>query len=157
MGCPSHLSPNPHFTFPCSSPCIYLCYHALGKHKTLLHLLCLLCNVALQRHRCIVMFQGEVYRIYSMIAPSSESYASYPCWPSTSREGFVYCVGGQVRGRLLAYSCAHLLKWAFRESSLFSMTYFKEPKKRREKSSLWAKRLSVGDQCQYVGPKAIMG
>lgn len=63
MGCPSHLSPNPHFTFTRSSPCISLCYHALGKHKILLHLQCLLWNIVLPRHCCNVTFLGEVHRI----------------------------------------------------------------------------------------------
>lgn len=56
MGCPSHLTPNPHFTFTRSSPWISLCYHALGKHKTLLHLLCWLCNVELQKAQKTLLY-----------------------------------------------------------------------------------------------------
>lgn len=71
MGCPSHLSP----TLISLSPVAHLVF-LCATIKTLLHLLCLLCNVVLQRHCCIVVFQGEVYRITSRLASSSEGYSS---------------------------------------------------------------------------------
>lgn len=55
-GLPFSPLPSPHFTFTRSSPWISLCYHALGKHKTLLHLLCLLCNVALQKAQSTLLY-----------------------------------------------------------------------------------------------------
>lgn len=63
------LSPVAHLVFLCAAM-------LREKHKTLLYRLCLLWNGASQGHCCIVVVQGEAYRIASVLAPSREGYAS---------------------------------------------------------------------------------